>query len=74
MKSTFLSLYFHTIPLWFLSFISTTFSPYPEKRVSFLSLPLYQRQKIYMWQTKCTVCTLKADVTIKIIIKNVIWH
>ena len=29
--------------------------------------------KMHMWQTECTVGTLKADVAIEIIIINIIW-
>ena len=57
-------------PLWSLTFISTVFSPYPKKRVSFLSQLLHQRQKMHTWQTECTIGTLKANMTIKIIIIN----
>ena len=71
-KTTFLFLHFHAIPTWFLTFISTAFSSYPEKYVSFLFLPLHQRRKMHTWQTECTIGILRADVVIKILIKNVI--
>ena len=62
--TTFLSLHFHAILTLVPNFFfSTAFSPYPGKRVLFLSLLLYQRRKLHRWQTE-------ADVTIKIIIKN----
>ena len=57
-------------PFWSLIFIFITFTLYPKKRVSFLLLPLYQKQKMHTWQMECTVDTLKADLTIKIIIKK----
>ena len=60
--------------LWSVTFICTAFSPYLGKRISFLSLLLHQRWKLYRWQTECIVGTLKADVIIKIIIKNFIWY
>ena len=41
---------FRRFPLWSPDFIFTTFSPYPEKRFLFWSLPLYQRQKMHTWQ------------------------
>ena len=66
-KTHFRPYIFTWFPLWSLTFFFTTFSPYPEKRVSFLSLPLHHRRKLHMWQTE-------VDVAIKIIIKNVIWH
>ena len=70
---------FTRFSLWSLTFISIAFSFYPEKRVSFLFLPLYQRRKMHTWQMKCTAGTLKADVAIKIIIKKMLfgikkWH
>ena len=56
-------------PFWSLIFIFITFTLYPKKRVSFLLLPLYQKQKMHTWQMECTVDTLKAKAAIKITIK-----
>ena len=50
-KSHFRPYIYTQFPLWSLSFIFTSFTPYPEKCVSFLSLPLYQRRKMHTWQT-----------------------
>ena len=36
--------------LWSLTFIFTAFSSHPKKRISFLSMPLHQRQKMHTWQ------------------------
>ena len=46
-KSHFRPYIFRRFPLWSLDFIFTAFSPYPEKRFSFLSLPLHQRRKMH---------------------------
>ena len=50
-KTYFRPYIFTQFPFWSLTFFFTAFSPCPEKRVSFLSLPLHQRQKLHRWQT-----------------------
>ena len=50
-KTYFRPYIFMRFPFWSLTFFFTVFSPYPEKRVSFLSLPLHHRQKLHGWQT-----------------------
>ena len=69
-KPYFCSYIFMWFLLWSLTFICTAFSPYLGKHISFLSLLLHQRWKLQRWQTECIVGTLKADMTIKIIIKK----
>ena len=45
---TYFSPYIFTgFPLWSINFFSIDFSPYSRKRVSFLSLTLYQRRKLH---------------------------
>ena len=50
-KTYFRPCIFTRFSFWSLTFFFAAFSPYPEKRVSFLSLPLHQRQKLHRWQT-----------------------
>ena len=51
-KTFFCPYIFTRFSLWSLTFFFTTFSLYPEKRVSFQSLTLHQRRKLHRWQTK----------------------
>ena len=51
-KTYFRPYIFTRFSLWSLIFFFTAFSPYPGKRVSFLSLPLHQRQNSHNWQTE----------------------
>ena len=51
-KTYFRPYIFTRFSLWSLTFFFTTFSPYPGKRVSFLSLPLHQRRNLHSWQTE----------------------